>query len=94
MQRGAKLEAARQQLGGASEGEQLDVDAWATAAGEHSVEALQSALVAAERAKAALVIAHIGFLHKLAYRFKNRVRTVPHFRGFCESLYVWQAVSG
>ncbi len=46
---------------------------WAAAAGEASVETLQAALVAAERAKAELVTAHMGYLRKLAMQFSRQV---------------------
>ena len=50
-----------------------DAQRWAAAAGEASVETLQAALVAAERAKAELVTAHMGYLRKLAMQFSRQV---------------------
>ncbi len=50
-----------------------DAQRWAAAAGEASVGALQAALAAAERAKAELVTAHMGYLRKLAMQFSRQV---------------------
>ena len=83
--RGADLEAVRRQLAagsgqGAAQALQKDeLQAWAIAADEASVEALQEALAAAERAKAAIVAAHSGFVWKMALQYKKQVRVKLNF---------------